>query len=550
MAHTLQSTRQAPRAWRRPLMLAGLLLLLAGASWWLALQPYWAGPAAVSALGGLAFLAVLWWPVPKPPAPASERQQLAVALALLERGELDRAYALLREQPTSAPLLDALCQLALEHERRRELGRALRAFKHALKRNPEHELARAGSARVGQLYEALRALKQPTGPELHTTEFTAAHEIAAPRHTAAVAVSAAAPVAPVPPVAAASASAAAVAPATLLATGATLGPYRIQGLLGRGAMGAVYLAQEPASGAQLAIKTLALGQEFDGMALTEARRRFMREARAAGQLQHPHIVAIRDSGETQGLAYIAMEYLAGQDLSGVARPGHLLPVEQVLAIGHAVAQALDYAHMHHVIHRDIKPANLLFDTMHGSVKVADFGIARITDGQKTRTGLVLGTPSFMPPEQLLGKALDGRADLYALGVTLFQLLTGELPLRGASMAALMQAITQTPAPDVRSLRPELPEAVAQIVARLLAKQREQRYQTGAQLAQALRACIPEALLENAHASPSTQAPQPGYDAGPGASRYPSDNEATGFPSTVIQEESAVPTPPARSGSVL
>jgi len=546
MAHPTRPPAPPTLAWRRPLMLALALALVGSVLLWWALQWHWLWPAATSIVAVFVACAVRWWPAAQPDRHGreAERQRMAMAQALHQRGDLERAYALYRQLPSSAQLHDELCQLALEHERRRELGRALRAFKHVLKRDAAHAVAREGAARVGQLHEALQTLKRPVPPELAT----APHQGSA-RHTAAVtAPQAAAAPAPIAPPAAEPPHAD-DAPATLLAAGASLGPYRVERLLGRGAMGAVYLAQEPASGAQLAIKTLALGQEFDGMALAEARRRFFREARAAGQLQHPHIVALRDSGETQGLAYIAMEYLAGYDLSSVARPGHLLPVDQVLAIGQAVAQALDYAHMHHVIHRDIKPANLLFDTQHGVVKVADFGIARITDGQKTRTGLVLGTPSFMPPEQLLGKALDGRADLYALGVTLFQLLTGELPLRGASMAALMQAITQTPAPDVRSLRPELPEAVAQIVARLLAKAREQRFQTGAQLAQALRACAPDApaagmLQDNPEAPP----PPGGYDAHPGLSQDVTNGEAAGFPSTIIQEPPAA-APAARGGSV-
>lgn len=158
---------------------------------------------------------------------------------------------------------------------------------------------------------------------------------------------------------------------------------------------------------------------------------------------------------------------------------------QVLAIGARVASALDYAHAHHVVHRDVKPANIMWDPATDTVKVMDFGVARITDASKTRTGIVLGTPSFMSPEQLCGAKVDGRTDLYALGVTLFQLLTGALPLRAESMPELMHKIVHVPAPDVRTLRPDLPEAVAILVAKALNKRPEDRYQTGAQLAQAL-----------------------------------------------------------------
>ena len=146
-----------------------------------------------------------------------------------------------------------------------------------------------------------------------------------------------------------------------------------------------------------------------------------------------------------------------------------------------MADALDYAHAHNVVHRDIKPANIMFDSGTDAVKVTDFGIARITDSSKTRTGLVLGTPSFMSPEQLVGKKVDGRSDLYSLGITLFQLLTGTLPLRGASMTELMHKIASVEAPDVRQLRPELSAAVARVVALSLQKRPEARYQTGRQL---------------------------------------------------------------------
>jgi len=218
----------------------------------------------------------------------------------------------------------------------------------------------------------------------------------------------------------------------------------------------------------------------------DARARFFREAESAGRLQHQNIVTIYDAGEDQGLAWIAMELLKGQDLSGATQPGKLLPVEQVVSIAARVADALDYAHQQNVVHRDIKPANIMYDPRADAVKVSDFGIARITDSSKTRTGLVLGTPSFMAPEQLAGQRVDGRCDLYALGVTLFQLLSGQLPLRGNSMSELMNHIAHTPAPDLRTLRPELPADLAQVVEQALRKSPRERFQTGRQFASALR----------------------------------------------------------------
>ncbi|MFZ5520075.1 MAG: protein kinase domain-containing protein [Pseudomonadota bacterium] len=266
-----------------------------------------------------------------------------------------------------------------------------------------------------------------------------------------------------------------------------IGRFVIDRELGRGAMGAVYLAHDPQRAAPVALKTLALGREFEGPDLAEARARFFREADLAGRLDHPGIVRIFDAGESDGLAYMAMELVHGVDLAAHAVPGKLLPVVAVLQIAAQVAEALAYAHSRGVTHRDIKPANIMVDFNTQVVKLMDFGIARIADAARTRTGMVLGTPSFMSPEQLAGLRVDGRSDLYSLGVTLFQLLTGRLPFMHDSMAALMRAIANEAAPDVRSLRPELPEALANAVALALEKRPEVRYADGLQMAADLRA---------------------------------------------------------------
>lgn len=269
----------------------------------------------------------------------------------------------------------------------------------------------------------------------------------------------------------------------------TLGRYQLERELGRGAMGAVYLGRDPKIGRQVAIKTMALSREFAGDELVEARERFFREAETAGRLQHPDIVTIFDAGEERELAYIAMEYLKGDNLQAYTQPPKLLPVASVLQIVARVADALHYAHSQGVVHRDIKPANVVVDPATDTVKVTDFGIARVADSARTRTGLVLGTPSFMSPEQLAGRRVDGRSDLYSLGVMLFQLLTGRLPHRSESMATLMQQIANEPAPDVRSIRPDLPEALARVVALTLEKRPEARYASGQQLAADLRAVV-------------------------------------------------------------
>jgi CHASE2 domain-containing sensor protein/tRNA A-37 threonylcarbamoyl transferase component Bud32 len=270
-----------------------------------------------------------------------------------------------------------------------------------------------------------------------------------------------------------------------------LGRYQVEKELGKGAMGVVYLGKDPKIGRVVAIKTMALSQEFEGEELDDARERFFREAETAGRLQHQNIVTIFDAGEEHDLAYIAMEFLKGKDLVDQCKEANLLPMPKVVSIVARVAEALAYAHKQNVVHRDIKPANIMYELDTDTVKVTDFGIARITDSSKTKTGLVLGTPSFMSPEQIAGKKVDGRSDLYSLGVMLFQMLCGVLPFRGDSMAELMYKIANEEAPDIRIIRKEIPERLANIVALSLAKKPEMRYQDGDQFAADLKSVLVE-----------------------------------------------------------
>ena len=281
-----------------------------------------------------------------------------------------------------------------------------------------------------------------------------------------------------------------------------LGRYQVEKELGKGAMGVVYLGKDPKIGRVVAIKTMALSQEFAGDELIDARERFFREAETAGRLQHQNIVTIFDAGEEHDLAYIAMEFLKGKDLADHCKGDHLLPVPVVLSIVARVAEALAYAHKQNVVHRDIKPANIMYEAQSDTVKVTDFGIARITDSSKTKTGLVLGTPSFMSPEQLAGKKVDGRSDLYSLGVMLFQMLAGVLPFRGDSMSELMYKIANEEAPDIRIIRSELTPGLADLVALSLSKRPETRYQTGDQFAADLRNVMSQMAGSVAFASPA------------------------------------------------
>jgi len=268
----------------------------------------------------------------------------------------------------------------------------------------------------------------------------------------------------------------------------TVGRYQIERKLAQGAMGVVYLGKDPKLDRMVAIKTLALAQEFEGQELQEATTRFFREAGAAGRLSHPYIIQVYDAGEEYDVAYISMEFFKGSDLTPYIQQDHLLPLEIVLDLMIKASEALDYAHRQGVIHRDIKPANILYNPVSGMIKLTDFGIARVMDSHHTRTGVVLGTPSYMSPEQLAGKPLDGRTDLFSLGITCYQLLSGKLPFTAESMASLMFKIATESPTDLSAHCPNLPACVKQVVDILLHKNPNSRYPSGAATAIALRNC--------------------------------------------------------------
>jgi serine/threonine-protein kinase len=267
-----------------------------------------------------------------------------------------------------------------------------------------------------------------------------------------------------------------------------LGRYQLEREIGRGAMGVVYLGRDTAINRMVAIKAIPLAAEFSDAELVEARSRFFREAETAGRLNHPNIVTIYDVGEERGLAYIAMEYLKGRHLSDYAKSNNLMEPRKVLEIISRTADALGFAHKQQVVHRDIKPANLMYDPSTDVLKITDFGIARLSGAGSTRTGIVLGTPSFMSPEQLEGRTVTGHSDLFSLGVSLFQLLTGQLPFTADSMTGLMQQIAEAPHPPLRAFRPDLPACVESVIDQALAKNPEARYDSGAQMAAALEDC--------------------------------------------------------------
>lgn len=267
-----------------------------------------------------------------------------------------------------------------------------------------------------------------------------------------------------------------------------LGRYVIERRIGRGAMGAVYLAKDPRINRAVAVKAIPIEKEFEDEELKEARLRFYREAESAGRLTHPNIITVFDAGEDKGLAYIAMEYVPGIPLRSFTDPSRLLAPKRALELAAACAEGLDYAHNQGVIHRDIKPANLLYNPKDGTMKISDFGVARMTDNNKTKTGIVLGTPMYMSPEQLGAEDLTGLSDLFSLGVTLYELLVGEVPFKATNIAVLMTKITTEDPSPVSSRRAGIPPSVDAVLLKAMAKRPQDRFSCGAEMAIALRNC--------------------------------------------------------------
>ena len=267
-----------------------------------------------------------------------------------------------------------------------------------------------------------------------------------------------------------------------------LGRYVIERKVGRGAMGAVYLARDPRINRPVALKVIPIEKEFEDEELEEARLRFFREAESAGRLTHPNIITVFDAGEDKHLAYIAMEFLPGVPLTQYTDPKRLLAPGRALELCARTADALDYAHNQGVIHRDIKPANLLYNPKQDLLKISDFGVARMTDNNKTKTGIVLGTPMYMSPEQLNAEELTGHSDLFSLGVTLYELLTGEAPFHATNIAVLMTKITTEDPTPVSNRRAGIPPSVDTVLFKALAKRPENRFSNGGEMAIALRNC--------------------------------------------------------------
>ncbi len=370
-----------------------------------------------------------------------------LGLAFQGQGQLDMAYEKFRKCPLDDSVMENLYNLALDFERKRQFNKAQGVYEYMSSYNPKFRDLASKLARAKTMSETIILGGSNTRTNASLISGDAGGTVEKPM----------------------------------------LGRYQVEKELGKGAMGVVYLGKDPKIGRVVAIKTMALAQEFEPDELQDVKERFFREAETAGRLNHPNIVTIFDAGEEHDLAYIAMEFLKGKDLVPYTKPDNLLPLERVVSIHARVAEALAYAHRQNVVHRDIKPANMMYEPESDTVKVTDFGIARITDSSRTKTGMVLGTPSYMSPEQLSGMKIDGRSDLFSLAVSLFQMSCGRLPFVADSMAQLMFKIANEEAPDVRTYNSAIPESLATAIRRGMAKNIDERYQNGEEMANDLRA---------------------------------------------------------------
>jgi serine/threonine protein kinase len=260
-----------------------------------------------------------------------------------------------------------------------------------------------------------------------------------------------------------------------------IGKYYVVHEVGRGSTGTVYLSHDPFYGRDVAIKLYhaTIGDDAESR---NARRMFMGEAKMVGKLQHPNIVPIFDAGEEDGRRYVVTEHVHGaRTLSAYCRSGSLLPIDQVVSILYKCAKALHYAHSRGVVHRDIKPSNILL-TQDGDVRIVDFGIALVADSDVSRLEGVAGSPAYMSPEQVQGLELDARSDLYSLGAVMYEMLCGQRPFRAGALGKLLRQVVQSEAESLRSIRPEIPEELEEVVKRALQKEPNNRYRTGTEFA--------------------------------------------------------------------
>ncbi len=367
-----------------------------------------------------------------------------LGLSFQSQGQLDMAFDKLRRVPVDEGMKDILYNLALDYERKRMFNKAVSVYEYIREHDGEY---RDISAKIKKLNVASESLIFGLGAKGQQAE-----------------------------------------DGSLVLdedTKPTLGRYEITGELGKGAMGIVYSGQDPQIGREMAIKTIRFTDEYEEEEAEKIKDQFFAEAKTAGMLSHPNIVTIYDAGTDHDLSYIAMEFLEGYDLKEHARKENLLPIRDVVRIVAEVAEALGYAHSKGVVHRDIKPANIMY-LKNGTPKVTDFGIARAMASSKTKTGVVKGTPFYMSPEQITGKKVDGRSDIFSLGVVLYELLTGVQPFRAEDLTGLIYKITSDEPDPITNHNRKVPKALGQIIDKSLVKDREKRYQKAEQMSEHLK----------------------------------------------------------------
>ena len=374
----------------------------------------------------------------------------SLGLSLQGQGMLDMAFERFMKCPIEDPSVKALLyHLGLDFERKRMFNKALAVYSHIIKAGAYRDIRR----RIKNLEKFEHTLVMPAGQQKKETALFLADATTKP----------------------------------------TLGRYEIIKELGHGAMGTVYLGKDPSINREVAVKTLSYA-DVEPQQLSEIKDQFFREAKAAGKLSHPNIVTIYDVGEDHDMAYIAMELLKGKDLTEFCRTESLLSPSRVLGVGALVAEALDYAHRQGVVHRDIKPANIIL-MENDQIKVADFGIARVmSSSTQTQTGVIFGTPNYMSPEQVSGKKVDGRSDLFSLGVVLYEMFSAEKPFKGENITALMYAITHNAYRPLSEVAAQTPACCVEIIDKLLQKAVTRRFKSAGQLAEQIRKCQQE--LEN------------------------------------------------------
>jgi serine/threonine-protein kinase len=376
----------------------------------------------------------------------SERDELnkSLGLSLQTQGMLDTALEKFRKCPVEDPSVkELLYNLGLDFERKRMHNKAIAVYRQILKAGRFKDI----QERINNLKQIESTVVLPSGRNSKKDGLLLENATTRP----------------------------------------ILGRYEISKELGQGAMGTVYLGMDPSINREVAIKTLNYA-DIEPAELDEVKSQFFREAEAAGRLSHPNIVTIYDVGEDHDMAYIAMELLKGKDLTNYCQKESKLSTKRVLRIIASVAAALDYAHNQGVVHRDIKPANILL-LDNDQVKVADFGIARVMSASSTQTGVIFGTPNYMSPEQLAGKKVDGRSDLFSLGVVFYELLTAQKPFRGDNLTTLMYAISNVEYAPLSEIAPKVPACCNEILEKLLAKGVSKRFKTAGQVVNQINECL-------------------------------------------------------------